>query len=321
MGLLNREQIFGRLKEGEIFLPGTWRDEQVRLAGYDLRVSSEVRAFNGEVYEPGSDYGEVMVLDKGDSAYVLSQERFCMPWDLAANLGVRFRFARLGLSVMTGLLVDPGYGSSAGKSTTHGIPLHFFLINVGTGRIQINLGERGDAVLSIQFLETAPLKERRPTPEPGLIKPESSFGTLQGIRTVENRLEEEAEKVELEFQKLRGEITGLRDVVGGTSSAMENIVVFGVFLLSVSLIGVTTTIIFQMLASDQLADIVKHLNEVEGAGAVIAGVGGGLAIVTCMVLLVVAVTKTFSNAFHDSGRNDGVDTPRDSSGGGVPELG
>jgi deoxycytidine triphosphate deaminase len=316
MGLLNREQILGRLGKGEIFLPGTWKDEQVRLAGYDLRVSSEVRGFNEETFKPGSSYGEVLELESGDSAYVLSQERFHMPWDLAANLGVRFRFARMGLSVMTGLLVDPGYGLGSVEKASRGMPLHFFVVNVGMGRIHINLGERGDAVLSVQFLETVPVEKQITTPEPGLVKPESSFGSFQGIRVIERRLDDEKEETELELEKLKGEIKGLREVVGSTKSAMDNIVVFGVFLLSVSLIGVVATVILQMLASDQVGSIVKHLNAVEGSGAIIAGVGGAMAVLASMVLLVIAITKTFSAAFHGSGGSQSVGSSADLGGSG-----
>jgi deoxycytidine triphosphate deaminase len=299
MGLLNREQIFKRLEEDEIFVPGTWEEAQLRSAGYDLRISSQVRGFNDTIFEAGEDYGDVLTLAPGDSAYVVSYEHFCMPWDLAANLGVRFRFARMGLSVLTGLLVDPGYGLGV-EGTAPGAPLHFFVVNVGSGKIQLRLGERGDEVLSIQLLETEMLEEQIPTPEPGSIKPEATLGAFQGVRQVESELAENRAESKREAEKLKADVVALGKVVENTNSAMQNIVVFGVFLFGVSLLGVSATILLEMLANQHLASAVDHLNELHGAGACIAGLTGAVLLALVVPALVIALTKTFSSAFSRS---------------------
>lgn len=297
MGLLNREQITERLERGEIFTPGTWRKDLLRSAGYDLRISPRVRAVNDTILNEGEDFGDALTLAPGENAYVVSYEHFCMPWDLAANLGVRFRFARIGLSVLTGLLVDPGYGLSTEDGAQQGAPLHFFIVNVGSGKIQLRLGERGDEVLSIQLLETQLLQKQIPTPEPGVVKPETTLGVFEGMREVKRELTESRTKSKQETEALKAEVMALNEVVKNTNSAMQNIVVFGVFLFGVSLLGVTATILLEMLASENLASAVDHLNELHGAGACIAGLAGATLLVLVVPALVIALTKTFSSAF------------------------
>ena len=53
------------------------------------------------------------------------------------------------------------------------------------------------------------------------------------------------------------------------SRATEYVVVFGVFLVAVSVIGVTIASLLQGLASNQAAAVIKHLNEVKTSGPVL----------------------------------------------------
>lgn len=266
----------------------------MRATGYDLRLDGRLRAFNDEIFDGGRNYGEILQLAPGDSACVVSFEHFLMPWDLAANLGTKFRFARLGLSVVTGLLVDPGYGLILDpEAEQRGFPLHFFVMNIGAGDIPIRLGQDGDAVLSAQFLRTTELAERKFTPPPEDVRPSTAVGAFKGMRALDDRVSE-----------IDTEIEGLRELVHKTSSATEYVVVFGVFLVAVSLIGVSATILFEALGSTHLSEIVDNLNRIDLQGTSAAAVTiAALAFsAVCVLALVLALTKGFAWAFRQKAK-------------------
>lgn len=207
-----------------------------------------------------------------------------MPWDLAANLGTKFRFARLGLSVVTGLLVDPGYGQKGDgeEQPEEGHPLHFFVINIGSGDISIRLGQYGDDVLSIQFLKTAELAEKKFISPPRDVTPSAAVGVFKGMRTLEG-----------DIAKINTEMEGLR-------SATEYVVVFGVFLLAVSLIGVSATILFEALGSTHLSAIIHSINRIhlQGTSATVVTVAGLAFSMVCVVAAILALTKGFAWALQ-----------------------
>lgn len=301
MSVLNRDQILERLDKQdpgpEIFVPGTWRKGQIRSAGYDLRVDSDVRALNKKIFPNGKHVGEFLSLEPGDSAFVLSRERFIMPWDLAGNLGLRFRFAREGLSVLTGLLVDPGYGlvPDGEEWKREGAALHFFLVNIGAGKISIRLGEEGDGVLSLQFLEMKPTDERKEVSAPDDVAPATALGVYREIGILEKRLKKEKAKTKDKFGELKSEVESLRAVVETTRSATENIVVFGIFLLAVTMIGVSLTILVETLAGENLGKIIDNVNRIH-----LDGFSATLVVLTCILVIglaVVALAAAFSAIF------------------------
>jgi deoxycytidine triphosphate deaminase len=303
VSVLNRDQILKRLnkRSPEIFVPGTWRESQIRTAGYDLRVDSAVRALNKEIFPGGKYVGEILYLEPGDSAFVLSLEQFIMPWDLAGNLGLRFRFAREGLSVMTGLLVDPGYGfAQHGRDwKAEGAALHFFLVNIGAEKISIRLGEEGDGVLSLQFLETKPTRGRKEISAPDDVAPATALGVYREIGILEKRLKKEKDKSKEKFGELEQSVENLRAVVETTRSATEHIVVFGVFLVAVTLIGVSATILVETLAGDNISTIIDNINRIhlDGTSATLVTLASILVIGVAIVALVAAFSFIFSAGF------------------------
>lgn len=265
MGALNHEQIRERLADGEIFDYPTWDEEQLRPAGYDLRISPTILARNNEAFEHGEDVGKLLVLHPGDAAYVQSVEHFCIPWDLAANLGLRFRYARKGLSVLTGLLVDPGFGLEPNGDdwTSIGAPLKFFLVNVGKQEIEIEVGPKGDGVLSMQFLEVSEVQEKEETKPQREVRPSAALWAFQNPQQIREELELETAETEKRFVALEQQVKKLAGKVATTESATSNIVVFGVFLLAISLAGVVTTLLLEYLAADSFGALVRNFDHLE----------------------------------------------------------
>jgi deoxycytidine triphosphate deaminase len=133
-GLLNADQILERFEAGSIFRPGTWTPDSLRPGGYDLRIASDrmvVPPRAGEeptlVYPEGRHRTEPVRLAPGDSALVSSAERLAMPADLAGNIGGKFIQSTRGLLVLTGFMLDPGYGmvsTDRGLEPTEDARLH-----------------------------------------------------------------------------------------------------------------------------------------------------------------------------------------------------
>jgi deoxycytidine triphosphate deaminase len=298
VGLLNEDAILGRLSQepAEIFLPPTWRKKQLRAAGYDLRIDCEVRGLNATEFPKGRQHGEELKLDPGDSASVLSYERFVMPWDLAANLGLRFRYAREGLSVVTGLLVDPGYGwrERGGELQPLGAPLHFFLTNIGAETIEIRLGEAGDGVLSVQFLEVQPATQREEVTPPRDVAATQALWAFQNIEAIKAQAAADRERRDREVSLLKRELSTLRTELTVARSATEHIGVFGVFLLVITVLGVATAIILESLGNHP--DMVSWVNDIHfaGASAVIATGLGMLLLVALFYATLLLFTRGFA---------------------------
>ena len=306
-GVLSKGEILDRLLgeerdgqcEPEIFTPGTWREEQLRSAGYDLRVSTNIRAFNDTIFADDQRHGEQLTLEAGDTAFVLSVERFLMPWNIAANLGLRFGYARQGLSVLTGLLVDPGFGwrKINGSWVPEGAYLHFFLVNVGSDPISIKLGEDGSEVLSLQFLHTkeVPEDEREEKLPPGDIAPAKALRTYRKIDEVKKDLAQEQTRNKDRFAKLESELGHLATELRITRSASDNTVVFGIFILTITLLGVIVSILLEVLAGDEIKSVIERLNEIhpEGTSGTIVVALALLAIPTCLALGAFCAAKLY----------------------------
>lgn len=169
MTVLARDEISRRLyspdPEQQVFLPGTWDIECLRGGAYDLRVAPDFLILpNGSRFWPDAPDPANRAsfasfeLKPGEVAFVSSAERFCLPWDLAANIAPKFRLALSGLLVMGGMLVDPGYGRLCPGDSDRTVPdpgpgqrLHFQLVNLGVKSLTVVPEET--CVAAVQFLE------------------------------------------------------------------------------------------------------------------------------------------------------------------------
>jgi deoxycytidine triphosphate deaminase len=126
LSVLGRSKLEQRFRDG-VFVAGTWSEENLRGAGYDLRIACDYLVLpNGKRYWGNGPEGhqkrdKPFVLKPGQVAFGTTVEELQMPDDLAGNIAVKFRKALDGILVMGGFLVDPGY---TGR-------LHFQLANIG----------------------------------------------------------------------------------------------------------------------------------------------------------------------------------------------
>lgn len=278
--MLARSRIEERLEEGWIFRAGTWNAGCIRAAGYDLRVSSRyLIAPSGKRYWPDGPDGqeermERIVLKPGEVAFVSSVERVCMPLDLAGNIAQKFELARRGLLVMGGLLVDPGYGLELREDGTwapdHGERLHFQLANIGAEQLTI-LPER-DKIAGMQFLNLDGDAIGRDQEEKDLYVPSSA----DLLETMFDRGDEEpvaplaffprTRHLEVEVEGLKQESDELGIKLESTRRSTDQLVVFGMFLLAITLFTVATAALIEALAGGEVIEAAQAVESADSGG-------------------------------------------------------
>jgi deoxycytidine triphosphate deaminase len=229
-----------RRRAGEIFSSG-WEEASLQAASYDLRIAPVLLILpDGERYNEDRPRRESFVLKPGDVALVSTVERIKVPWDLIGNISIKFSYARRGILILTGLIVDPGYGSA----NLDGERLHFVIANTSTEALPINPGV--DRIASLQFITLCgepdqdkavssvdwerELFEAEPEPKLAL----GFFEELAGVRHRVDRFE--------------ASIRGTRDVV-----------FFGVFLIAATLFAGFTTTILLLASAETLSARVEAI--------------------------------------------------------------
>jgi deoxycytidine triphosphate deaminase len=272
MSVLGKEEILARAQPrlfhpGEIFLRDTWDEERLRGAAYDLRISGTYLITpDGTRYWPE---GERLKERKGsfklnpkEVAFVSTVEHLRMPCDLAGNIAPRFRRTLEGILVMGGMLVDPGYEGQ----------LHFQLVNIGAESFTVVPGETSVAALQFLPVKRATTKLERIPSSKGLLEqlfyegaderlPQLAF--FSNVRALEGDLADLERRVDDQQIKL-----------DSTKRSTDQLLVFGVFLVSITLFTVAIAAIIDALAGNSLDDAISTASgaELTVPGLVVAGV-------------------------------------------------
>jgi hypothetical protein len=175
-----------------------------------------------------------LYLEPGDFAYVTTREQLCLPWTVAGNIGVRNRFARKGLLVLTGLLVDPGYGLTAAADDWEKRPqrLHFGIANIGL--IAVNIVFEQDAIATVQFVvvDGDVLMEQ-------IVLSEEAAAGERGFRL---------------FRDFEDDLQAVRTQAKATEASTQAIVIFGLFVLLATFVGAVTAIVLGAIGNKTLSD-------------------------------------------------------------------
>lgn len=254
MTVLAGREIERRVRAGEecggqIFRPGSWDPAGIRPAAYDLRIAADFLILpDGTRYGPNSRDDRQLrrapfYIEPEEVAFVSTVEEFCMPFDLAGNIAPRFRTAMEGILVMGGMLVDPGY---------HG-RLHFQLANIGDEPYRIEPGRT--SVSAMQILRVKGARKKAAIVVRGsddlleeLFEPDASeplppltfFSKVKGLAT---RLD--THEVAIDQQRIK---------LDSTSRSMDQLLVFGVFLVSITLFTVAIGVLIDAIAGGAIED-------------------------------------------------------------------
>jgi deoxycytidine triphosphate deaminase len=253
MSVLGREEILEKIEaesslgKGGLFLGGTWEEKRLRGAAYDLRVSGTYLITpDGTRYWPDSsgpkEHPGPFKLYPRDVAFVSSVECLSMPHDLAGNIATRFRRALEGILVMGGMLIDPGY---LGR-------LHFQLVNIGDEPFTIVPGKT--SVAAVQFLPIRGAVEdlnRVPDSQDlldelfyeGAKKPLPQLAFFSDVGVLATDLS--AVKHQVDNQRIK---------LDSTKRSTDQLLVFGVFLMSITLFALAIGVIVDALAGSSISD-------------------------------------------------------------------
>ncbi|HEV3232014.1 MAG TPA: hypothetical protein VG245_07155 [Candidatus Dormibacteraeota bacterium] len=259
MGVLyTGEDLRRALDDGKIFRPGTWHPDCLRSSGYNIRVASDYMIIPvGEhaertmrVIPKGRRHTGDISLRPGENAFVSSEERLALDWTLTGNVGSRFSNTVRGLMVLTGMVVDPGYGwvkaPSGELRADEDQRLHFVIANVGARTTTLRPGI--DQIAVMQVFSCAPPQTPRPV-------------SSTGVEYLDDLMRGEGEEGQLALAYFRdvrdlfkrtGKLTTVVEQTSGRVDRVEahtsSVVVFGVYVLAMALLALTFAEVPKFLA-------------------------------------------------------------------------
>ena len=223
------------MHNGEIFRKGTWTAESIKEASYALRIASDGMMLGGKRYRPEKDHLEGAIeIEPGKIAIVSTLERLDMPGDLVGKIGIRFDYASQGLTGLMGIQVDPFFGRDNDRER-----LYIRVANLANDPISIPLHAE------VFTLELHEVSEKVPEPSSPRIPmwhriQENLAGQQEPswsyVTRVQSELSEKAAELD---RRLEAETKNIRDY-------LQPVVMFGIFLVSVTILGVSLTVILSV---------------------------------------------------------------------------
>lgn len=219
--ILAQDEILQRLCAGDIFRMYTWQKACLKEASYALRIADDALLIDGKFYDPGEKYdGDYIEIEPGKIAILSTKEQLNMPADLVGKIGIRLKYAHQGLTGLMGIQVDPLFGRDKRAER-----LYIRVANFGNETIQLS---PGDEVFSFELHQ---VEGKVPT-----IKRESTWLRMKDeLRYQSNASWSYVTRVE---NNLLAETENLRNY-------LQPLVMFGVFLVAVSILGVTLAVFLQ----------------------------------------------------------------------------
>ena len=222
--ILTGEAIRKRLYKGEIFREGTWDENALKEASYALRIANDGLLIDGKFYDPGTHFpGDYIAIDPGKIAILSTKEHLNMPADLVGKLGIRLDYALQGLTGLMGIQVDPCYGRDKVKER-----LFIRVANFGNETIRLSPGD------NVFTFELHKVKGEVPSDSP---TKECTWTRLKRqLRHQSNTSWSYVTRVE---RDLSAETENIRDY-------LQPLVMFGIFLVAVTILGVTLAVILSV---------------------------------------------------------------------------
>ena len=226
--ILGHNEIHKRLAKGEVFKKGTWDPSCVKEASYALRVANNGLMVGGRRLLPGKDFleGDIEILP-GEIAILSTVERLVMPSDLVGKIGIRFNYASQGLTGLMGIQVDPFYGW--GNSDER---LYIRVANLGNETVSI---PQCADVFTFELQGVYGHVPKPTTPRLGMWHRLQDILGNQGHASWSN-----ITKVQVDVNSLN---TRLESATQEVRDYLQPLVMFGIFLIAVTILGVALTVI------------------------------------------------------------------------------
>ena len=222
--ILSGAEILSKVEGGEVFIPDTWDHRCFKEASYALRVASDGLVVEGEHYPPHRHIkGPYIEIKPGKIAILSTKEKLCMPNDLVGKIGIRLQYALQGLTGLMGIQVDPGYGH--GRTDER---LYIRVANLGNESIRLL---PGDDVFTFELHTTSGITSPDEFPK------EPTWERLQKAL---------ANQDEVSWSYMSRVESNLERETQLSRESMGPVVLFGVFLVAVTILGVVIAIILNV---------------------------------------------------------------------------
>ena len=107
--LMNDIQIREAVTKGELVI-SDFNEGKLKGASYDLTLGKEALVSNrDQKIVLGPDTASSLTLEAGDFALVITHESVKLPMGMAGTIGMRSTLARMGLILLHGMQIDPGF--------------------------------------------------------------------------------------------------------------------------------------------------------------------------------------------------------------------
>lgn len=210
--------------------------------------------------EKGDSVRSRIRLEPGESAVVATEERFTLASDISVSLGPKWHPAASGLLALQGTAARPGFGSQDWGYREGGEPLYVVVANIGPSTITLPVGE---PIMYAQFFQVAQhsrmgdevLRNGFVDIYTNLFEHQDGRGGLlffRQARDLEKKVSQLESSRDLELARVTSDLEVVRQGVASAKSTAENVVLFGVFLVTVTILGVVLT---------SLATVAKDLDD------------------------------------------------------------
>ncbi len=227
--ILSGDEILKRLKNGEIFKAGSWDESALKEASYALRIAPDGLMVEEESYPPGKKFPrEYIEIEPGRIAVLSTVERLNMPDNLVGKIGVRLDQALQGVTGLMGIQVDPLYGSGEDDER-----LFIRVANLGNEPVRLF---PGDQVFTFELHELKGKIGSPPHRDPMWHR-------------ITRRLSNQNKSSWTYITRVRSDLTAETEKVRHT---FQPIVLFGVFLVAVTILGVAISLILSVRDTPQL---------------------------------------------------------------------
>jgi deoxycytidine triphosphate deaminase len=296
--LLSGQKLLDILRESDrIFSRDSWSQAQLKGSGYDLRLASDLLVIPPRPGDPGHKrFGRgqsksSFTLAPGDSAVISTKEECTFDWNISAIIGPKFGLASKGLLVLQGMAAHPGYGRERTEDgewapKEHGERLFFIIVNVGPDYVTL---QEGQDIAFLQIFEVEPPVEKKFVKNVGIeglsdlfrTDDTSAYGGLRYFRMVKD--------VDEKVDTIKADVDYAKNAVNQVSNTSNMIVVFGVFLVSTTVLGFTLAILVNLIEKFSF-----QVGTVRGILSVALMVLYGLSTLISVVLVNSAVQKVIS---------------------------
>ena len=229
--ILSRGSILGRLRRGQVFKEHSWCQGCLKEASYALRVAPDGLMLEGTHYRPGEEYIDGSIkINPGKIAILSTVERLDMPEDLVGKIGIRFKYACQGLTGLMGIQVDPFYGWGHQEER--------LFIRVA------NLGN--DPILIPPHSEVFTFELHKiigHVPKPSEPRPPMWLRIQDTLADQNNSSWSNVTQVQSDFEEVEKRV---EDNVRGIRDYLLSLVMFGIFLVAVTILGVTVSVILSV---------------------------------------------------------------------------